>query len=211
MANRPYPPPTDSSTGALYGDPFADRPRRTQFQEPGRQYDSTTSLQRPFQSTASLTGEMNSQTSVYSDEDYVEKLPLTSGQNVGHVGGFYPPGYVSSVLEVFCFLCVLTLEICISLRRLGNPDDDSDERSVSLASSSSTNGAWRRRQTIKRGITRRVKLTNGNFITEYPVPTPVHSAIEPKYAQTKTSEFTLVITYLDNFFCCMAEYTLADT
>lgn len=59
--------------------------------------------------------------------------------------------------------------------------------------SSSTNGvdsAWRRRQTIKRGVTRKVKLTNGNFIAEYPVPTPVHSAIEPRYRQTNTTEFT---------------------
>ena len=65
-------------------------------------------------------------------------------------------------------------------------------RPVSSASSS-TNGvdtAWRRRQTIKRGVTRKVKLTNGNFITEYPVPTPVHSAIEAKYAATNTTEFS---------------------
>lgn len=61
--------------------------------------------------------------------------------------------------------------------------------------SQSTNGvetAWRRRQTIKRGVTRKVKLTNGNFITEYPVPTPVHSAIESKYAMTSTTEFSSV-------------------
>lgn len=59
--------------------------------------------------------------------------------------------------------------------------------------STSTNGvdtAWRRRQTIKRGVTRKVKLTNGNFIAEYPVPTPVHSAIEAKYAATNTTEFS---------------------
>jgi chitin synthase len=61
--------------------------------------------------------------------------------------------------------------------------------------STSTNGvesAWRRRQTIKRdrGVTRKVKLTNGNFITEYPVPTAVYSAIEPNYRQTTTSEFS---------------------
>lgn len=63
--------------------------------------------------------------------------------------------------------------------------------------SSSTNGvdtAWRRRQTIKRGVTRKVKLTNGNFITEYPVPTPVHSAIEARYRQTNTTEFSSVFT-----------------
>ena len=57
-----------------------------------------------------------------------------------------------------------------------------------------TNGvdsAWRRRQTIKRGVTKKVKLTNGNFITEYPVPTPVYSALEAKWtAGVKTSEFS---------------------
>lgn len=64
--------------------------------------------------------------------------------------------------------------------------------------SSSTVGvdsAWRRRQTIKRGVTRKVKLTHGNFIAEYPVPTPVHSAIEPKYAQTKSTEFSSVVAF----------------
>lgn len=59
--------------------------------------------------------------------------------------------------------------------------------------STSTNGvetAWRRRQTIKRGVTRKVKLTHGNFITEYPVPTPVYSAIESKWSSTDTTEFS---------------------
>lgn len=54
--------------------------------------------------------------------------------------------------------------------------------------------AWRRRQTIKRGVTKKVKLTNGNFITEYPVPTPVYSAIESKWTSSvNTSEFSSVI------------------
>lgn len=57
-------------------------------------------------------------------------------------------------------------------------------------SSVGVDSAWRRRQTIKRGVTRKVKLTSGNFITEYAVPTPVHSAIEAKYAATNTTEFS---------------------
>ncbi len=64
--------------------------------------------------------------------------------------------------------------------------------------STSTNGidnAWRRRQTIKRGVTRKVKLTNGNFISEYPVPTPVFSAIETKYTDTNTTEFSCGIPF----------------
>ena len=55
--------------------------------------------------------------------------------------------------------------------------------------------AWRRRQTIKRGVTRRVKLTNGNFIAEYAVPTPIYNAIEGKYRQTNTTEFSYVCSH----------------
>jgi chitin synthase len=174
MANRPPLSSASShegSTGApSYGDPFADRPRQTHFQEPApRPYDSTTSLQRPFESTASLAHEFGGQGGNYQDDDYVEKLPLTGGETVGHPGGFYPPGPLDPSVY-------------------GDPY----ERPISSISSS-TNGvdsAWRRRQTIKRGVTRKVKLTNGNFIAEYPVPTPVHSAIEAKYAQTRTTEFS---------------------
>lgn len=68
------------------------------------------------------------------------------------------------------------------------------ERPLSVASS--TNGiesGWRRRQTIKRGVTRKVPLTQGNFITEYPVPGPVYSAIESKWTSgTRTTEFSCV-------------------
>ena len=59
--------------------------------------------------------------------------------------------------------------------------------------SSGADTAWRRRQTIKRGVTRKVKLTKGNFIAEYPVPTPVHNAIEAKYVNTKSTEFSFVV------------------
>ena len=66
-------------------------------------------------------------------------------------------------------------------------------RPTSVASSASggVESAWRRRQTIKRGVTRRVKLTKGNFITEYQVPTPVYSAIESKWTTgVRTTEFS---------------------
>lgn len=59
--------------------------------------------------------------------------------------------------------------------------------------------AWRRRQTIKRGVKRNVNLINGNFIAEYPVPTPVYQAIESKYAQTNTTEFSSVAKYPTSF------------
>lgn len=51
---------------------------------------------------------------------------------------------------------------------------------------------WRRRQTIKRGVTRKVKLIKGNFITEYTVPTAVRNAIESKYTSTQNTEFSYV-------------------
>ena len=42
-------------------------------------------------------------------------------------------------------------------------------------------------------MTRKVKLTNGNFVAEYKVPTPVYSAIEGRYSGTNTTEFSYVI------------------
>jgi chitin synthase len=55
----------------------------------------------------------------------------------------------------------------------------------------SINSSWRNRQTIKRGKTKKVKLTRGNFINEYAVPTPVSNAIEPKWkGSSPNTEFT---------------------
>ncbi|KAF9247266.1 glycosyltransferase family 2 protein [Melanogaster broomeanus] len=128
-----------------YGDPFADRPRQTHFQEPPpRTYDAVSS---PFASTTTLPREFGAPG--YVDEDYAEKIPLT-GEESYNAGGFYPPGPV-------------------------DPSAYGDPFPRPGSAHSSINGvetAWRRRQTIKRGVTRKVKLTNGNFITEYPVPTP---------------------------------------
>lgn len=52
--------------------------------------------------------------------------------------------------------------------------------------------SWRRRQrqAVKRGIVRKVQLTKGHFIAEYPVPTAVKNAIEPVYAANTTTEFS---------------------
>ncbi|KAF7352819.1 Chitin synthase [Mycena venus] len=96
---------------------------------------------------------------------------FSPGPRPSFSGGFYPPGPVDP-----------------------NAYGDPYGRPASVVSTS-TNGvdsAWRRRQTIKRdrGVTRKVKLTNGNFITEYPVPTAVFSAIEPNYRQSSTTEFS---------------------
>ncbi|KAF9043755.1 chitin synthase [Hymenopellis radicata] len=54
----------------------------------------------------------------------------------------------------------------------------------------SVNTGWRHRQTIKRGVTRRVKLTHGNFIAEYRVPTAIHNAMEAQYTAARTTEFS---------------------
>ncbi|THG98213.1 hypothetical protein EW026_g3937 [Hermanssonia centrifuga] len=119
-----------------------------------------------YSSTVSLPQEFGGRPG-YDDDDEIEKVPLTSGQ--GMSGGLYPPGPV-------------------------DPTSFGDPYDRPLSTVSSTNGvesAWRRRQTIKRGVTRKVKLTNGNFITEYAVPSPVYSAIEGKWtAGTRTTEFS---------------------
>ncbi|KZO91398.1 glycosyltransferase family 2 protein [Calocera viscosa TUFC12733] len=76
------------------------------------------------------------------------------------------------------------------------PSSDSDgpfSRPISTVSGTSDESeAWRRRQTIpKRGKTRRVKLTRGNFINEYAVPTAVRNAVEAKWlGKNDSTEFT---------------------
>jgi chitin synthase len=76
MAGRPPPTSLSSHDSDYPSDPFADRPRALQFQEPQI---------RPFDSTASLPQEFGAQP--YEDEE-VEKLPLTGG----NVPRGYPPG-----------------------------------------------------------------------------------------------------------------------
>lgn len=151
---RPPLPSSNSSYRADYGDPFADRPRQTHFQEPeSPPYHQPT----PYQSTTDL-----SIRDAYDDEEYVEKQPLTS---------FYPPTPLDP-------------------NSLGDSYNAGRPESVLSTATNGVESAWRRRQTIKRGITRKVKLTNGNFIAEYPVPTPVYSAIEAKWSSTNTTEFS---------------------
>lgn len=52
--------------------------------------------------------------------------------------------------------------------------------------------AWaRRQQAPKRGLTRKVKLTRGNWVVDYRVPTAIKNSVEPKWAQgSRTNEFT---------------------
>ncbi|TCD70431.1 Chitin synthase, class 2 [Steccherinum ochraceum] len=120
---------------------------------------------RPYESTASLPHEFGGIGSNYDDSDTEEKIPLTSAPG----GGLYPPGPIDP-------------------SAYGDPY----ARPVSTVSTASTGveSAWRRRQTIKRGVTRRVPLTNGNFISEYPVPSPIYTAIEEKWKNKNTTEFS---------------------
>ncbi|KAH9938331.1 glycosyltransferase family 2 protein [Fomitopsis serialis] len=138
-----------------HGDPFADRPRHVNFQEPAMS---------AYESSVSLPQEFGGMGGGYDDDD-VEKLPLTAAP-----GSLYPPGPIDP-----------------------NAYGDPYERPISTVStaSSGVESSWRRRQTIKRGVTRKVKLTKGNFIAEYPVPSPVYSAIEPKWlGMSKSTEFS---------------------
>lgn len=61
--------------------------------------------------------------------------------------------------------------------------------SSSSASISSAGADFLRRQTVpRRGATiKKIKLTNGNFIADYPVPGPVSSSVEAKWLNDKTS------------------------
>ena len=173
MADPRPPHSVSSHESEGYNDPFADRPGRTRFVEPEiprspslRAYDSVTNLQTEGQ---------------YEDDEYIEKQPLTQAH------GFYPPRQV----------CERPSQVSASLSAsqlnpdmYGDPYGDSRPISIASTSTSGVESGWRRRQTIKRGVTRKVKLTQGNFIAEYPVPTPVVSAIEAKYTSTKSTEFS---------------------
>ncbi|KAF8915913.1 putative chitin synthase [Mucidula mucida] len=168
MANTPGRSASPYEQGNNYGDPFADRPRQTQFVEQERPYHGSPNLMpRPFESSASLPSQEFGGPGNYDDEE-IEKQPLNAGGSF--TGGFYPPS--------------------VNPDTFGDPYAAGRPLSVATTSSNGVDSAWRRRQTIKRGVTRKVKLTNGNFIAEYAVPTPIHSAVEARYASTNTTEFS---------------------
>jgi chitin synthase len=125
-------------------------------------------MPRPYESTASLPQDFGGQGQQYDDEEEIEKQPLTGGA----APGFYPPGPVDPNMY-------------------GDPYAQGRPISVVSDASVGVDSAWRRRQTIRRGVKKTVKLTNGNFITEYPVPTPVYSAVEAKWnSGVRTTEFS---------------------
>ncbi|KAL0959110.1 hypothetical protein HGRIS_014407 [Hohenbuehelia grisea] len=125
-----------------------------------RTFESSSDLTR-VGSSASLPYDIDTKTAQAYDE-HTEKAHMQAINS-----GFYPPGDVDKMDYPFPTMV--------------RPD--------SVLSFGSDNG-WGRRQTIKRGVTRRVPLTNGNFIAEYAVPTPILNAIESQYKQTNSTEFT---------------------
>ncbi|KAJ3510618.1 hypothetical protein NLJ89_g4567 [Agrocybe chaxingu] len=159
--------PSQNTRNEPYGDPFADRTRQTHFDEAEPLSQPVLSMPRPYDSHMDLGAGAGHD--AYEDEDYIEKQPLNVGQNF--TGGFYPP----PPLDPSAY---------------GDPYASGRPESVLSTSTNGIESAWRRRQTIKRGVTRKVKLTNGNFIAEYAVPTPVFSAIEQRYTSTNTTEFS---------------------
>lgn len=91
MADQRPPLPSVSSynsRGEGLGDPFADRPRQTQFSEPPHPYHGAP---QGYESSATLPQEFGAQGN-YDDDEYLEKQPLNA--NPSFAGGFYPPGYV---------------------------------------------------------------------------------------------------------------------
>ncbi|CAE6439438.1 unnamed protein product [Rhizoctonia solani] len=159
-----------------YQDPFRDNQPYA-----ANSYGSN-NIQNPFASTASLPqqpytqqpyGGDNHGPSRYDLHDDEEK-PLTSSY-----GGSYPPmagpgGFIDP-------------------NAYGDPYDGrpgSVYSSTSMTPSARQDEQWRRRQTIKRGKTKRVKLQSGNFVADYAVPTAVSTAVESKYHSPNSNEFT---------------------
>ncbi|CAE6538549.1 unnamed protein product [Rhizoctonia solani] len=167
MSGRPV---LQADEHGTYQDPFHDNQGY-----PMSTYGSN-NAQNPFASTTSLAqpqyGGDSHAPSRYDLHDDEEK-PLTSSY-----GGSYPPmagpgGFVDP-------------------SAYGDPYSGrpGSVYSQSMTPSARQDEQWRRRQTIKRGKTKRVKLQSGNFIADYAVPTPVASAVEAKHQNPNSNEFT---------------------
>ncbi|ELU41619.1 chitin synthase G [Rhizoctonia solani AG-1 IA] len=138
-----------------YQDPFHDNQANQAY--PLNSYGSSNNIQNPFASTASLPQQPYTQNyagdnhgpSRYDLHDDEEK-PLTSSY-----GGSYPPmagpgGFIDP-------------------NAYGDPYNGrpgSVYSATSMTPSARQDEQWRRRQTIKRGKTKRVKLQGGNFIAD---------------------------------------------
>ncbi|KAG8729023.1 Chitin synthase, class 2, partial [Ceratobasidium sp. 428] len=154
-----------------YQDPFHDN-NVGQGGYPMSSYASS-QAQNPFASTTSLPQSYPGDTHGSSryDHDDEEIEPLTTG-------GKYPPSGPGGFIDPSAY---------------GSPyhgRPESTYSQTSLTPSARQDEQWRRRQTIKRGKTKKVVLKAGNFVADYAVPTAVAKAVEAKYANTTTNEFT---------------------
>ncbi|KAG8725108.1 Chitin synthase, class 2 [Ceratobasidium sp. 395] len=154
-----------------YQDPFHDN-NVGQGGYPMSSYASS-QAQNPFASTTSLPqsypGDTHGSSRYDHDDDEIE--PLTTG-------GKYPPSGPGGFIDPSAY---------------GSPyhgRPESTYSQTSLTPSARQDEQWRRRQTIKRGKTKKVVLKAGNFVADYAVPTAVAKAVEAKYANTTTNEFT---------------------
>lgn len=150
-----------------YQDPFHDNNGNSYAMN---SYASSASVQNPFASTASLpqhyTGD-NHGASRYDRGDDEEK-PLTTGS---YAGGFYPPAGPGGYAFPLDNGLGSSLPSFIDPSAYGDPYESGGRGNSVYSQSSLTPSArqdeqWRRRQTIKRGKTKHVKLQNGNFIAE---------------------------------------------
>ncbi|KAG8740079.1 Chitin synthase, class 2 [Ceratobasidium sp. 414] len=154
-----------------YQDPFHDRADQGVYSMSS--YNSSQQVQNPFASTTSLPQHYPGDAHGDSHYDYADEeiKPLTTG-------GAYPPsGGPGGFIDPSAY---------------GSPYSrpESVYSVTSLTPSGRQNEQWRRRQTIKRGKTKKVVLNAGNFVADYAVPTPVSTAVEARYANTTTNEFT---------------------
>ncbi|TFK28777.1 glycosyltransferase family 2 protein [Coprinopsis marcescibilis] len=166
MADRP---PKSSRGPSPYNDPFSDNPNRPGFADSNLSLASRPPMPQHYDPAAS-TQDLGTRDAYDDEDEFAEKQPLTGGN--AYAGGFYPPPPIPPEHYEQGFIG-------------GNRPP-----SVMSTNTTRTERDWRRRQTVKRGVTRAVRLTKGNFVNEYAVPTPVFSAIEAQYSNTNTTEFS---------------------
>ncbi|PWN90368.1 putative chitin synthase 1 [Acaromyces ingoldii] len=169
-----YPPPPPHFNGAgghpLQGQQYPPAPA---FQGSSTTLDHVNPFYSHEQGNPSYASGMRNE---YEDD----KIPLTGPANEKY--GYQPPssysledpGYGMPQAPPFRHGTPFTNEL--------GPDD------------SASQVAWAKRQQIpQRGLTRKVKLTRGNWIVDHRVPTAVKNSVEPKWSQgSRTNEFNFM-------------------
>ncbi|KZW03728.1 glycosyltransferase family 2 protein [Exidia glandulosa HHB12029] len=149
-----------------YGDPFADRPGSHQPSPQTRFAALPVPDRTPYPVSAgshygsAVTLQDNGPQPRPGYENDEENQPLTYGQP----GSYYPPGGFV----------------------------DPNDRPASVGPDTGGDRAWMHRQktALRRAGTRKINLTRGNFVADYAVPSAVSKAVEPKWLNTTTNEFT---------------------